>query len=84
MPTERFCVNCKHFGGIQTEECRRTASINPVNGHKFFESCGVERTALYGTCGPAGIHFVPIKNEAQLEFKYEDLYDVPYPDGERI
>ena len=79
MPTDKFCVNCQHYSGIQTQECRRTSLINPVNGHKFYESCGVERTALYGTCGPAGIHFVPIKNEAQLEFSYKDLQDETYP-----
>ena len=67
MATDKFCVNCEHYSGNGIYEddfrqlCKRVQRVDPVNGSKFYDSCAVERTALYGTCGPAGLHFVPLQ-----------------------
>ena len=78
MATDKFCVNCEHYSGngVDVDDfrqlCKRVHRVNPVDGFKFYDSCAVERTALYGSCGPAGIHFVPVK-QMKLEFENEAI-----------
>ena len=78
MPTDKFCVNCKHYSGAgydvddMRQLCTRVKRVDPVNGAKFYDACAIERTAMYGSCGPAGLHFVQFIPSNQMELNLNE------------
>ena len=57
-----YCKDCIHHKADthpQLGKCTRRLRYHPVDGSMYFYDAWDERMAL-GTCGPDGIHFVPI------------------------
>jgi len=59
-----FCVDCKHFTGLQHRKCERESKLSMVTGKRVvvLRDCEEERSGtggFYEQCEVAGIFFEP-------------------------
>jgi hypothetical protein len=71
-----YCKDCIHHQVKEKHprlgQCTRRIRYHPVDGSMYFYDAWDERMAL-GTCGPDGIHFVPIPHVSHSDIAAEQM-----------
>ena len=61
-----LCKDCRHYQHITTlQECTRKVVHSPIDGSQTWPLARDERSPMFGTCGPDGLHFSSLTSLSQ-------------------
>ena len=61
-----LCKDCRHYQHITTlQECTRKVVHSPIDGSQTWPLASDERSPMFGTCGPDGLHYSSLSSLSQ-------------------